>query len=133
MSNLTTSLRPLSEAWHSSASNVFLFNLLILLIKTISARIFQVSETKRHFINLGVLTLSKISSPTCGIPRLITLSIVTLITCFLVGVQSTNDASLAVLDKGLPELPDFTTPKFTKKLSKIHKFKQNTEIKGFSI
>ena len=54
------------------ASNILPFHLLI---KTLPARTLQVCETSRHLTNPGVSMLSKIRSPTCGIPRLITLSI----------------------------------------------------------
>ena len=46
-----------------------------LLTKTLSARTFQSLETEKHWINPSVSIWSKIFSPTCGMLRLITFSI----------------------------------------------------------
>ena len=82
-SNLTTSLCPLEQAnintvlptfvsLLSHASKIFPF---YLLFKTFSSSSFQVCDTSRKLTNPGVSVLSKISSPTCGIPRLFRVSL----------------------------------------------------------
>ena len=71
--------------------------------------------------------LSNISSPTCVIPRLITLSMLKQIqkACLRVGVKTTNDATFPSLYSGYKELPNCSFQILPTQLQKCQKQKSH--------